>query len=86
MTTPSTAALEAQVTDFIVSNFHVGKREAFTSATSLLDTGIVDSTGYLEIFQWIDTDFHVSVDPAEMDPSNFGTVAAIASYLHRKLG
>jgi acyl carrier protein len=85
MSKPSIEDLETQVRTFITSNFHVGGA-VLARDTSLLDTGIVDSTGFLEIFAWLREDHAIEVADAEMGPENFETVAKIADYIHRKRG
>ncbi|MFO0652462.1 MAG: acyl carrier protein [Polyangiales bacterium] len=84
MSKTSIEALEDQVRAFISSNFHVAGTAVLGRDTSLLDTGIVDSTGFLEIFSWLRDEFGVSVADSEMNPDNFETVAKIAAYVHRK--
>ncbi len=86
MTTPSLETLETQVLDYVKGNFHVAPSLKLARDTSLLDTSIVDSTGYLEIFSWIRDEYGVEVADNEMGPENFETAGAIARYLHRKLG
>jgi acyl carrier protein len=76
--------LEAQVRAFVTSNFHVAQPADLGRDTSLLHTGIVDSTGFLEIFSWLREELSVEVADAEMNPDNFETIANIAAYAHRK--
>lgn len=86
MTNPhDITTLKAAVRAYICGNFHVGDPSSLTDDTSLLDTGIVDSTGWLEIFLWIKEEFGVEVRETEMGPDNFETVGRIAAYLHRRL-
>lgn len=84
--THSIEGLEAKVRDYVAANFFVPDPSQLRADTSLLNTGIVDSTGYLEVFAWIRDEFGVHVEDAEMGPDNFETVGNIARYLHRKLG
>lgn len=81
-----TEELETRVRSFITNNFHVAGSAVLGRDVSLLDTGIVDSTGFLEIFSWLKEDFGVVVDDREMNPDNFETVAKIAAYIGRKQG
>jgi acyl carrier protein len=85
MSTHTIDDLEQRVRAFVTSNFHVADTAGLTRDTSLLDTGIIDSTGYLDLFKWIEEDFERSVASDDMAPSNFESIARIASYLQRKL-
>lgn len=79
-------SLYAAVHAYICNNFLVRDAAALTADTSLLDAGIVDSTGYLEVFQWLKDEYGVDVHETEMGPDNFETVGLIAAFLQRKLG
>lgn len=85
MSTPSIDELERRVRAFVMTNFHVADTPSINRDTSLLETGIIDSTGYLDVFKWIEEDFEVRVDGDDMAPDNFETIARIAAFLRRKL-
>ena len=77
--------LQTQVRDFILENY------LFTDDTSvlglnesLLDRGIVDSTGMLEIIMFIEDELGVSVEDEEMIPENLDSVNRIAAFVGRK--
>lgn len=76
--------LESQVRTFITDNFHVSQSASLDRDTSLLDTGIVDSTGYLEIFKWLREEFDIEVVGHEMNPDNFETIARIAAFIQAR--
>ena len=52
---------------------------------SLLDAGIIDSTGVLELVCFLETTFGIEVQDDEMLPENLDSIRAIASYVDRKL-
>ncbi len=51
---------------------------------SLLDHGIIDSTGVLEVVAFVETEFGVRVLDEEMLPENLDSIANIAAYVERK--
>ncbi|MFZ6028821.1 MAG: acyl carrier protein [Chloroflexota bacterium] len=53
---------------------------------SFLDEGIVDSTSILELVMFIEENFGISVDDAEITPDNFDSVKKLADYVRRKKG
>jgi acyl carrier protein len=59
--------------------------EAITQDGSLLDAGIIDSTGVLELVSFLETTFGIQVHDDEMLPENLDSIQAIASYVSRKL-
>ena len=50
---------------------------------SLLDRGIIDSTGVLEVVMFIEESFGVKVQDSDLLPDNFDSVARIADFVVR---
>ena len=59
--------------------------DAITHEASLLDAGIIDSTGVLELVCFLETTFGIEVQDDEMLPENLDSIRAIANYVDRKL-
>jgi acyl carrier protein len=59
--------------------------EAITPEASLLDAGIIDSTGVLELVSFLETTFGIQVQDDEMLPENLDSIRAITRYVSRKL-
>jgi acyl carrier protein len=76
--------LKDQVRTFILSNFYVADPASVDDETSLLQEGIVDSTGVLEIISFIEMTFSVSVEDTEMVPDNLDSIEAIAGFIAAK--
>lgn len=74
------------VRQFVSENFYVGDPAALTDDASLLQEGIVDSTGILEVISFLESTFGIQVDDAEMVPENLDTLAGIAGFVARKRG
>lgn len=51
---------------------------------SLLDRGILDSTGVLELVAFLDKEFGVKVSDDELVPENLDSVANIMAFVERK--
>jgi acyl carrier protein len=62
----------------------VADAEALESETSLLDQGIVDSTGVLEVIGFIEETFGIIVEDSELLPENLDSIQGIAQYVIRK--
>ena len=52
---------------------------------SLIANGVIDSTGILELTQFVEDEFRVDVPDEEITPENFDTVNRILEYVERKL-
>jgi acyl carrier protein len=73
-----------QIRQFVLSNFYVADPAALVDSASLLEAGIVDSTGVLEIITFLETTFGIEVADAEMLPDNLDSVERLVAYLKRK--
>jgi acyl carrier protein len=76
--------LKKQIRDFVTSNFYVADPASLEDRTSLLDQGIIDSTGVLEVIMFIETTFGVTVEDSEMLPENLDSIERIAAFVARK--
>jgi acyl carrier protein len=56
------------------------------NATSLLETGILDSLSLLKLVVFIQERFGIVVDDVDLVPENFDTVDAICAYLRSRDG
>jgi acyl carrier protein len=52
---------------------------------SLLENGVMDSTGILELVAFLESDFSLQMSDAEIVPDNLDSIASIAGYVERKL-
>ncbi len=51
---------------------------------SLLEKGIIDSTGVLELVGFIEENFHVAVKDDELLPENLDSVERLIAFVTRK--
>lgn len=75
-----------RVRDFVRSNFLVSDDVLLTDSASLLELGIVDSTGVLEIIAFVERSYGFAVADDEIIPENLDSIERIAAYVGRKTG
>ena len=73
------------VRGFIVENFLFGDGESLSEDTSLMEEGIMDSTGILELLFFIEETFGFSVKDDELIPENMDSLLNIVRFVDRKL-
>lgn len=73
-----------RVRTFVTTNFYVPDPASLKDDASLIDAGIVDSTGVMEIVQFIETELGVKVADTEIVPENVDSVSRIAAFVARK--
>jgi len=82
--TPTTNHAGA-VRDYVVTNFLFGEAGDLKDETSFMGSGIIDSTGILELIMFIEETYAIKVQPEEMLPENFDSVDRVAAFISRKL-
>lgn len=78
--------IKEQVRSFITSNFYVTDPTKLEDSASLLDSGIIDSTGVLEVILFIEKSFGIKVEDSEMLPDNLDSIERIANFVAGKKG
>lgn len=77
--------VEQKLREYIVENFLMGDTAAeFGNSTSFLETGLIDSTGVLELVEFLEETYGIEVHDAELLPENLDSIANIRAYLARK--
>ncbi len=75
------------VRQFILKNFlFTDDDAALADGASLIQSGVIDSTGVLELITHLEESLGIRVPPEEMVPANFDSIDAICAYLARKTG
>jgi acyl carrier protein len=55
-----------------------------SSAQSLIDSGIIDSTGVLELVGYLEEHFDIRIEDDELVPENLDSIDNIVRYVGRK--
>ena len=68
-----------------IRNFILESRDDLLDDESILDKGIMDSTGVLELVAFLESTYEVKIEDEELILENLDTINNIVSYLERKL-
>lgn len=77
-------AIKVKVKTFIIDNFLYGEDDGFEDDDSLLENGVFDSTGVLELVEFIEEIFSVEIDDDELVPENLDSLKKITEFISRK--
>lgn len=78
-------SVESSVRQFLLGNYlFTDREEALGNDDSLLQKGIVDSTGMMELIYFLEEQFGIRIEDAEMVPENLDSVNNIVAFLDRK--
>ena len=79
-----TQVLTDRLKEFIYKKFPLAKKQGVKNSDPLLDSGIIDSLGILDLVTYIEREFGVHVSDEELLPENFQTVDALALFVQQK--
>jgi acyl carrier protein len=77
--------IQHDVRDFIQKNFIFNPATVFADDESLLGSGVIDSTGVLELIGYLEEKFQLKFEDDELIGENFDTVLKITNFLLKKL-
>jgi acyl carrier protein len=73
------------IRQFILDHFPLARQRHIGDCDSLLDNGIIDSMGVLEVVTFIEAQFRIGVSDEELVPENFQSVSCLADFVQSKL-
>lgn len=76
--------IKEALVDFISLQFYVDKEDIEVDK-SLVDTGIIDSIGLIEIAAYIDREYSIKVEESQMTKENFGSVEKIVKFIQKHI-
>jgi acyl carrier protein len=76
--------MDATIRTFLTSNFYVPDPQRLSDTDSLLDAGIIDSTGVLELISFLEKEFGIKVEDEELVPENLDSVSRLVAFVERK--
>ncbi len=72
-----------KIRSFIVENFLFGEENDLTDDTSFLNEGIIDSTGVLELIEFLEEEFEIEIDDDDMIPENLDSLNNLDKFLKK---
>ena len=76
--------LAVTIHKFVETNFIIVREGGLKDDDLLIGTGVVDSTGILEVIMFLEERFGIHIDDDDLIPKNFGSVRMITEFLLRK--
>ena len=82
--TNTTVDCETQIRDFLSREILFSDEFPYRDDSSLLDEGIVDSMGVVQVVMFVQSNFGIRVEPNEITKSNFDSIRKLAAYIRGK--
>jgi acyl carrier protein len=77
--------IENEIRKFIMENFILDEELNLSEEDSLLERGIIDSTGVLELVAFIEETFSFKINDEELAPENLDSIKNISQFIQNKL-
>jgi acyl carrier protein len=78
--------MQNEIRQFVIDNFLFGQSDRqLGNSDSFLESGIIDSTGVLELIAFIESKFEVSIADEELVPANLDSIDRVSAFVERKL-
>ena len=73
-----------QIKGFIVSHFALTRTRNLGDDDPLLESGIIDSLGVLDLVTYLEQEFNIRVFDDELVPENFQSINCLAAFIQKK--
>lgn len=77
-------AIQETIREFILKAFPAARLKKIQDQDNLLDNGIVDSLGVLDIVGFLEAQFGLSISDDELELEDFASIEALARFVQRK--
>ena len=77
--------ITTEVLNWVYEKFPLAKNNKISDNDSLLESGIVDSLGILDIVAFLEETFSIQLSDEDMVADHFETVRSIASFTYIKI-
>lgn len=74
-----------KIRSFVVENYLFGEEGKLGNDDSFMESGIIDSTGILELVRFLEATFGIKVADEELIPDNLDSISKIVAFLEKKL-
>lgn len=78
--------IKSELRAYILENFlFTDEEDQLEDGVSLIETGVIDSTGVLDLVGFIEENYEVTVPDTDLVPDNFDSVERIVAYVQRRI-
>ena len=74
-----------KIRSFMIENFLFGEDIDLKDDTSFLEEGIIDSTGVLELIEYLEEEFNIQIDDEDLIPENLDSLNNLEQFIAKLL-
>ncbi len=79
-----TNAIMDRIRTFIQQHFPLARSRELATTEPLLENGVLDSLGILDVVAYLEAEFHITVADEDLLPEHFQTLDDLAAFVERK--
>jgi len=76
--------IEARLKEFVKQKFPSARRRELSNQEALLENGIIDSLGVLDLVSFMEEAFAIAILDDELLPENFQTIEQLTAFVEKK--
>lgn len=73
-----------RIRSFILEKFPLARKSGLKNGDKLLEEGILDSLGILDLVSFLESEFSIQMSDDELLPENFQSIDCIAAFVQSK--
>ena len=82
---PRNNSVHTRIREFVLASFPLARQSPPQDDDSLLDSGIVDSLGILELVEFLTGSFGIVIDDQDLNPDDFRSISSLTEFVQRKI-
>ena len=82
--TPMENETKEKVLEFMCTRFPAARGMSLEDESSLLDSGVIDSLGILDLVAFMEETFGIQASDEDLVPENFDSVSALVRFVESK--
>jgi acyl carrier protein len=75
----------ARIREFVVDTFLLGDDDGFDDDESLIEGGIVDSTGVMELVTFLEETYGIAIEDRELVAANLDSITRLRAFVDDKV-
>jgi acyl carrier protein len=78
--------IERDIREFLTQNFPLADEgDDLAGGDSLIEAGVIDSTGVLELIEYLESNYNIQIADEEVLPDNLDSIDRISRFVSSKL-
>jgi acyl carrier protein len=82
----TTDSIEQRIHAFLLEKFPLARKAGVGRDTALLEKGILDSLGILDVVSFLESEFSMVISDDELLPENFQSLGTLSTFVMKKTG